>query len=371
VRLDANRELQCTSCHNAHDNSFGRFLVMDNSRSQLCTTCHNQGPQGVAGHDTCNSCHKPHTAPSGSYLLRGRTVRDTCTTCHSGDPARPRGANVAAELNKLSRHDTNPSVAVRSHAPADVTCNDCHEPHTMQTGTAAAPALSPRLGAIDGVNASGVSIPRAQYQYEVCFKCHTSVSAVDPVVTRQVTQKDTRLEFEPSAVSAHPVEVAGRNSDVPSLRPGLTTGSLIYCTDCHASDAGTMTGAAAGPHGSNVRPLLRFTYDTADNTPETAGTYALCYSCHERASILSNSSFSGHSRHVVNARTPCSACHDAHGISSAQGSAMNHSHLMNFDTSIVRPDPVTGRLEFVDTGSRSGTCYLSCHGVPHSPKTYP
>jgi hypothetical protein len=73
--------------------------------------------------------------------------------------------------------------------------------------------------------------------------------------------------------------------------------------------------------------------------------------------------------HVVDNRTPCSACHDAHGISSVQGNRANNSQI-NLDTSIVFPDPLTGRLEYVSTGLFSGNCTLSCHGVPHSPKSY-
>jgi hypothetical protein len=45
-------------------------------------------------------------------------------------------------------------------------------------------------------------------------------------------------------------------------------------------------------------------------------------------------------------------------------------HLMNFDISIVSPDPQTGRLEFVDLGNYSGQCYLRCHGENHSPESY-
>jgi len=31
VKLDRNNKLQCTACHNPHDNQYGNFLVMDNS----------------------------------------------------------------------------------------------------------------------------------------------------------------------------------------------------------------------------------------------------------------------------------------------------------------------------------------------------
>ena len=33
-------EVQCSSCHDPHDNSHPPFLVMDNTNSALCTTCH-------------------------------------------------------------------------------------------------------------------------------------------------------------------------------------------------------------------------------------------------------------------------------------------------------------------------------------------
>ena len=36
--LDQNRQLQCTTCHDAHDNRHGSFLVMANARSQMCVS---------------------------------------------------------------------------------------------------------------------------------------------------------------------------------------------------------------------------------------------------------------------------------------------------------------------------------------------
>jgi hypothetical protein len=148
---------------------------------------------------------------------------------------------------------------------------------------------------------------------------------------------------------------------------------MIYCSDCHSSDSSPAAGGTGpkGPHGSSFSPLLSAQYDQVDNTAESVAAYALCYKCHERSSILGNESFSGHALHIVNNNTPCSVCHDSHGVSSAQGTATNHARLMNFDITVVQPDPVTGRREFVQTGPRSGECYLSCHGSAHSPKTYP
>jgi predicted CXXCH cytochrome family protein len=372
LRLDHNQEMQCTTCHEPHNDTFGKFLRMDNRNSQLCKSCHQQPRTDITAHDQCMSCHQPHTAPSKTFLLKGRTVADTCAACHSGQPGPDQGGNIAADLNKFSRHDTRSPVDQPDHAPNNISCSDCHEPHSILSGTALAPLASPKLGTITGVNSAGGTVTRVQYEYEVCFKCHGDRAGVQPMISRQVVQNNTRLEFAPSAVSFHPVQAAGKNSFVPSLRPGLTTASMIYCTDCHGSDTSRKAGGTApnGPHGSNNKPLLAARYDTADNTPESATTYALCYACHDRSSILGDRSFPTHNLHVVTARTPCSICHDAHGIASGQGTTMRNAHLMNFDTSVVRPDPVTQRIEYTSQGIGRGSCTVSCHGVTHSGKTY-
>ncbi|MCH7917270.1 MAG: hypothetical protein IIA65_02280 [Planctomycetes bacterium] len=56
----------------------------------------------------------------------------------------------------------------------------------------------------------------------------------------------------------------------------------------------------------------------------------------------------------------CYACH----------SRNNHTHLTNFDTSIVSGDSGTERLEFVDTGVFQGMCTMNCHGAQHSGQVY-
>lgn len=378
VRLDARQEMQCTTCHDAHDNRFGKFLVMDNANSQLCRSCHNQEMTEVVSHVECASCHQPHTAPSGPYLLRGATVADTCVRCHAGQPMTDgeQGANVAADLGKISTHNHPGSIDATRVISDQSDCNDCHGSHSMGMGSAVAPNIPPNLGSVSGMNTSGALIPRSQFEYEVCLKCHsgsTGSSIQSPSVTRQITQTDTRLEFAPTAISFHPVQAPGRSTDVPSLIPTLSTSSMIYCTDCHASDNSPSGGGvgAKGPHGSNISPLLSAPYERMDNIAESAVTYALCYKCHDRNSIIGNESFSGHSKHIVDNRTPCSVCHDPHGIPSGQGSATNHARLINFDTSVVLRDRITGRLEFQTTGDRAGTCYLTCHNVDHSPKSYP
>lgn len=395
LRLDHNQELQCTTCHDPHNDVHGDFLAMSNFNSTLCTSCHRISTTTIPTHRDCNSCHKTHTAPSGPYLLKRDTVTNSCLSCHDG--SWPGAWNVMPDFNKISVHDTRSPIDPPDHIPFHSTCADCHEPHTMMSGISAggglspslAPRIQPTLGRISGVNASGAPMTVAQNEYEVCFKCHADQNVFNASwISRQITQTNTRLEFDPSAISYHPVEAPGKNPLVPSLKPGWTVGSIVYCSDCHNSDTGSKAmgligggaggggagggSGGAGPngvHGSNERPLLIARYATADFTTESATNYALCYRCHERdlpgKGILDDVSFPFHRKHIVDARTPCSACHDAHGISSAQGTRANNSHLINFDTTIVFPHRTTGVLRFVDAGIYRGSCTLTCHSVDH------
>ncbi|HEX2839369.1 MAG TPA: cytochrome c3 family protein [Phycisphaerales bacterium] len=370
IRLDANSELQCTTCHDAHNNSMGSFLVMQNTASQMCNACHTMGTTTVTGHATCNSCHQPHTAPSGPYLLRGATTTETCMRCHDGAAA---GApNISGDLAKASHHDTGSPVDPPDPQHEHATCTSCHDPHTMGQGSGAAPVVHANFGQVNGVNASGSPVSAAATEAETCFKCHADAAASQPFVSRRLAQNNTRLEFALHAPSSHPVLAARNNPDVPSLRAPYTQSSVIYCSDCHASESGASAGGSgpSGTHGSTFRPLLSGRYETTDSTPESATAYALCYRCHDRANILADKSFKGHRQHIVEERTPCSACHDAHGISSTQGNTTNNSSLINFATTIVQPSD-TGRMEFRDLGTFRGECSLRCHGVNHNRASYP
>ena len=40
LRLDAGGELQCTTCHDPHDDTYSDFLIESNAGSQLCGRCH-------------------------------------------------------------------------------------------------------------------------------------------------------------------------------------------------------------------------------------------------------------------------------------------------------------------------------------------
>jgi predicted CXXCH cytochrome family protein len=395
LKLDSTGELQCTTCHNAHDNQYGNFLVMSNERSQMCVSCHDMLGWTASSHASssvavaeatdpylqsgrfstvadagCLACHRPHGAGGHERLLHFAQSEDNCLNCHNGVVT---NTNIGADLLKFSRH--NVSRYHNLHDPQEspttmpmhVVCADCHNPHALRAGSAPTPMLPGALQGVSGVTLAGGTTIQAQFEYEICFKCHAdNPERPTSSITRQITQTNTRLEFDPSGPSFHPVAAFGMNPNVPSLVPPMTVATQIRCTDCHNSDN---SAEGRGPHGSIYPYLLAARYETSDFTTENSSSYELCYRCHSRNSILGNESFPKHQRHLEEG-APCGACHDPHGISASQGSVLNNRHLINFDVAIVQPDPVTGRLAFEDLGTLHGRCYLSCHGQSHSPKEY-
>jgi predicted CXXCH cytochrome family protein len=412
VRLDQAGLVQCTSCHDPHaewgDPAVGKFLVKPSGRSALCASCHVQAALGShatatlpvrdpkTGRSTplaeagCGACHVSHGADPRTRLLPAAASDDApCLACHATATTRPLGQ----DLVKLSAHPSSPRglhdegegpfnpgaprlPETSPATPRHAACVDCHDPHVASATPAIAPFAGGALAGAWGIGLDGQRVAPARYEYELCLKCHgdsankpQAAPGVLTTVRRERPDLNLRLVFAPSAASYHPVAAPSRNGQVPGLKAPLTGASQIYCTDCHASDQGRGAGGTGprGPHGSIYAPLLERRYLTADRTPEGPDAYALCYKCHDRDVLLSDrSGFPSHRRHVVDQATPCSACHDAHGVSAMAGSVLNNAHLVAFDLSIVRAAP-TGVLRYEAAGQRGGTCTLTCHDVTHGP----
>ena len=394
VRLDADEQLQCTSCHNAHDNEFGKFLVMDNYASALCVSCHEKKEWPTSSHGTslatwnkvrpdpwphteednvhangCENCHRPHAAGTKQRLLNFSGEEENCRPCHNGHVA---DSDVMNDFKKFSVHPVTATMGIHDptedtvNAPRHVECDDCHNPHAARSMRATPPAVPGAMAGVKGVGASGNRMATAQREYEVCYKCHAdSTNRGAARVNRVAAQTNVRLEFATGNASYHPVHAEGRNADVPSLLSPYTRSSKIYCGDCHNSDSGSRAGGAGpdGPHGSLHVPILERQLVLKDYRDESSGVYALCYKCHSRNSILSDESFDLHRLHVVEEQTACTTCHDSHGVA-------GNTHLINFNTEYVRPN-AKGRLAFDDGGSQQGSCSLTCHGADHDAAAYP
>ncbi len=394
----ANERVQCTSCHDPHVDLYGQFLVATNQNSDLCLYCHQKNdwvnsshknsiatwngsgndpwfhtPYANVAENGCENCHNPHNSESHDRLLNSLTEENNCLDCHNGNVAAKNIQTIITTkpyihdvYNYAGIHDPEENIPVQNR---HVECEDCHNPHSSKLSAATAPNANGFIAGTSGLNTNGTAVETIQYQYELCYKCHAdSPDKPGSPTIRLIEQSNTRLEYDPANPSYHPIEAVGKNPNVQSMISPYTASSIIYCTNCHASDG---TGAPAGPHGSIYPQILKYQYVTADYTTESYENYRLCYECHDRNKIINSSgSFARrvHWRHIVAEDTPCNVCHDPHGISSLQGNATNNTHLINFDVSVVLPSGT--RLEFIDQGSSRGSCYLVCHGEDHNPKTY-
>jgi predicted CXXCH cytochrome family protein len=393
VQLDQSGQLQCTACHDPHNNQFGKFMVMDNTASALCLKCHDSTGWSGSTHATsgktwngigvnpwpatayntvaangCENCHVPHAAGTHQRLLTQPVAEDNCYSCHDGNVA---AKNLLPEFNKLSAHPIQLTSGIHDptedpvNGPRHVTCVDCHNPHSSTAAAVSAPNAGGPISGTIGVNSSGAIVNPIVNEYELCFRCHgDSLSRGPAYVNRQYVQTNTRLAFNAGNASFHPVTAPGKNVYVPSLIAPWTTASYVRCTDCHNNDSGPGAGGVGpkGPHGSAYSPILERQQILTDNSAESPVNYALCYKCHSRDSILSNVTFPFHSSHVVNDQAACTTCHDAHGVSTAQ-------HLINFNVFYVSPS-TSGRLSYVSTGMLHGNCTLTCHGKDHEAAAY-
>lgn len=311
----------------------------------------------------CASCHKGHGVFNTPMLSERKEF--VCFRCHghsiyaenakrAGDIAKDvRTTNIQREFEKPYRHpvekigihrygevlpETDPSM------PRHSACGDCHHHHYVRENN--------KMSGVRGTSKDGLTA-RITYEYELCFNCH-SYSANLPAY-----QTNKAEIFNSSNPSFHPVITPGKNTDVPSLIPPLTTSSLIKCTDCHNNDD---PSGPIGPHGSNYRYLLSRNYTTTDGS-EGPFQYELCYGCHRRSSILSNESFQYHDLHVSTVGTSCRTCHNPHG-------STQYPHLIDFDRASVMSSN-SGQLNYMAYGSRAGQCALNCHGKDHDPAVYP
>jgi predicted CXXCH cytochrome family protein len=416
VRLDGSGRLQCTACHDPHDDANGKFLVAPNTASALCQTCHIKNYWAGSDHrnstkswngagtnpwphttgttvaaNACENCHRPHTAGGVRELLNYALEEANCYSCHNGNVA---AKNIQSEFAKASAHDVGnytgthdpaePSLVTTSH----VECVDCHNPHAAYAtalpnlGGSTIPTLPGSLAGARGISIGGTPVNPATHEYEICLRCHSSTNTVTSRTARQIIQTDKRLEFQTGNPSFHPVAGIGRSTTVPSLLSPWTTSSRVKCTDCHNNNAGpysTGTGTTPsgtnpnGPHGSINPLLLERQYNVNDPSTESATAYALCYKCHNRnyyavESTSKTGPFPFHFKHVVAANTSCNVCHDPHGISSTQGNSTNNPRLINFQTTVVTPSG--GILRFIKNAGSGGSCQLICHGKNHNPFIY-
>jgi predicted CXXCH cytochrome family protein len=412
LAVDSSNSQMCLDCHDPNRVVVGQtnhLAGWTNSIHAIATNkTTNQpyvGGYGTVAQNGCNACHMPHNALGPARLLRGPNEQD-CIACHNGgsnlSPAAP---NVFAEFAKIghpfttgnSVHDAAESALLNQNRHS--TCADCHSGHAdSRVGNFPPPPLI----RVSETNVTGISatdgvtvVYPAINQYENCLRCHGTstgkvsmpvfgylpiwaVSAPDPL--------NVIPQFSITATSSHPV-THPRNSPFPqpSLRQYMTNidgisqgramGTQIFCSDCHNSDDNREFGGAGpnGPHGSKFMHILERRYEFSQASapgqfitnlfpnPDLTvnGPYGMCGKCHDLGMIVTNSSFSEHSRHINDGFT-CSTCHTGHGMG-ATNPYISGERLVNFDVNVVAPNGGTP----ISYSRGTNSCTLTCHGHPH------
>ncbi|MBI4494664.1 MAG: hypothetical protein HY690_17955, partial [Chloroflexi bacterium] len=369
------------------------------------------------GPDTsaCAACHRAHTAGGKESLRKAWPEEQTCYTCHDGTTA----PNIRAEFQKTSRmpiaqtefvHRTGEARdgATFRGANRHVECEDCHNPHEAAAVSHAFGqnfAAGPQQG-IWGVSAtwsgSAWTTPtydvtgRVTYQYELCFKCHSSWAFGNSPPSSPsggFPETDQSVEFNPNNPAYHPVAAQGKNpfqlasgtSYATSLLNGLSPSSRLVCSDCHGSETNDPADARypkpKGPHGSSNPFILRGTWSRSTGV---GSTDALCFKCHD-INVYANRSntgppwdqrtgFSGGGKnlHAVmvggqnkaygNAPIACMDCHIAvpHG--------WQRDHLIGYtgDGAPYINRPYAGGLTTIDTWQQSGNWTFDSCGTAMS-----
>jgi predicted CXXCH cytochrome family protein len=414
IRLDAAGNLQCTACHDPHDNEFGKFLVMSNNGagSPLCKACHtytgwvqtnphydatrprsDSDPTTVTG---CSNCHVSHKAPKPVRLLDYVNEEDNCIKyCHNTAPKDVRGLFSAPYQHPVaatnSVHDEKEALPATTY---HVECVDCHNPHQASAGgspLSAPPAIN---GSLQGVRINSQDTI-ATTEYDICFKCHAGANAwrftgfTNTKVRRQITEPDQTRRFDSGNPSIHPVTTvrstphgaASLNTGTNSLLSSLTR---VYCSDCHGSDLSRKAGGSgpSGPHGSTYEHILNAQYFMPLSAQGYSDLmYDLCFRCHTREFVMgSGTGFAmatgdnEHLKHVQLRGIPCYVCHDPHGVpynpldpGAPKGTTTNNAHLINFALDFtgqnfsITATPVPVYQTTTPTLGGSGSCTISCH----------
>lgn len=344
----------------------GAFLVIGLSVAAAAHVKNLLLPEG------CGSCHVGHGMSAEPMLALSE--ERFCYQCHGSDADRSKmittgklseaaqPADIASVFNKPYRHPVEEGIghspverlpAAGARAGTHAECVDCHNPHDkIQPGSA-------QVRQVSGYSITRQYLDKTVYEYQICLKCHADVTGLES------PDSDLLRAFSPSVASQHPVTKPSSGSGSESLLRGAGVKTLMDCSDCHTNDD---PNGPRGPHGSSYEFMLSANYQTDGVADESPFAYAFCYSCHDRQSVLNNESFPLHREHIVGdllagqSGTSCYTCHSAH-------SSRQYPHLIRFNAEVVSRN-ADGRLDFIQTGERSGECYLNCHGRDHSPGSY-
>lgn len=224
-----------------------------------------------------------------------------------------KGAHVSTETAGFERH---------------AECVDCHNVHALTQEprvTASAPAAYGVITGAWGLDLEAVETTLAapaEYEYQVCFKCHAGP-------TWGGSPRDIAAEFD--STSSHAV---------------TSVDADVYCVDCH----GNAGPGPSGPHVSPASPLLSSPFIGV----RPAKAEMLCYECHAKSLYYDGTDpveetgfrHGDTNLHVVHVSASeghglgCESCHVSHG---------------GENTFLIRDG-----LGWLDTAT-GGQCSTECH----------
>lgn len=374
--------VRCSTCHDPHDNTNGNFLRLPSSEGRLCLECHHLEGWGHSVHAdpddplkadmrelSCSQCHGIHVSPPQAKLLLAEE-NSLCFRCHDAIADGPRevaaGKDLRHEFDKLYTHpisihtgsestkpDGNGFIGFFAGARANraVRCGDCHNVHAAAAESSDG-SLPGSLEGVSGVDRLGMVKAAADFEYEICLKCHGFSSSTLP------GQRDVSADFDLGNRSFHPVMGLGTGFDVPSLLEPWTELSAMNCGDCHGNDD---PDGPIGPHGSDIEHILKAGWNSDPFTSGDPDENALCAQCHRESMFHSGQGWRWHKLHIEQGSMSCASCHDPHGSPDQPG-------LLRLDRPWVEPYEGVKRVE--RSALDEGTCTLKCHGHVHDRLSY-
>ena len=317
-------QVQCMNCHYSHRSgamgaaspfnenvAAGKYLLS----FQEDSSCFNNPNRWKPGGNT--SCHGINGRGDSNKNIDIQTEVNKANSAHS---AFRNGSFDGTYSNKHAATEQGLSGngkygTITTH----VVCSDCHNPHTAGStshaqgtntiatnsslygagGVSLLGALGPWAVPVQGnysvyeplgVTTSN-SWPLPKYEYEICFKCHTSFAwggGSKPYASDLgFTMTDQLQEFNTANVAYHPVmgamNPANYAAPAGSWVNAWSAASLMYCSDCHGNNVSV--ASPQGPHGStNAGILVRAFFDQYDSSKVSPQPLnQLCAKCHNDA----------------------------------------------------------------------------------------
>ena len=275
----------CSKCHTDEQvkdkqTSTNKFGTHYSAQRSILSALGITTPTETLGADFCFRCH----SKTGDTTPGGGPAKSTASRDYFGTQTMTAAAeDTFTTFQKTYEHnvtgykglhkdtETRADIAATKH----VECSDCHDSHQAKTGnhTPGSGTLAGVLTGAKGVtvttwaaNWTGVTtwgqttttaLPAATAEWQICLKCHSSANAnyASWGGTTAAAWTDLALEINPNNVSRHPIGTAlsaGTQLTAAKLSGGWTPGSIMNCSDCHATDS----TASKGPHGSSVKWML-------------------------------------------------------------------------------------------------------------------